>query len=217
MPKLKINDISMYYEIHGEGEPVVFISGFGADHLSWRAVIESFKENYQVILLDNRGAGQTDAPTGPYAIDQMADDVVQLCSNLGIKQAHFVGNSMGGFILQTIAYLHPHLVKSATISHSSATIHTCFQIYLSAQLELLKANAPLPSLIKASLCWVFSYQFLSKPDMLNMLCELSLNNPYPFTIKGYEGQLVAVNQQNFSANRFQTQTIIASMNVAICR
>lgn len=44
MPKLKVNDIAMYYEIYGEGEPIVLISGFSADHTTWSAVVDKLKE-----------------------------------------------------------------------------------------------------------------------------------------------------------------------------
>nr|WP_258956523.1 alpha/beta fold hydrolase [Legionella sainthelensi] len=69
MPRIKVNDISMYYERHGQGEPIVFIAGFSADHLAWAAIVEYLKEKYQVILFDNRGIGQTDIPEGLYSID----------------------------------------------------------------------------------------------------------------------------------------------------
>lgn len=95
MPHIKVNDISMYYEMHGKGEPIVFIAGFSVDHVAWFEVVERFKDKYQVILFDNRGVGQTDVPDGPYSIEQMTDDVAALCSALGVPQAHFVGNSMG--------------------------------------------------------------------------------------------------------------------------
>jgi 3-oxoadipate enol-lactonase len=182
----------MYYEIHGQGEPIVFISGFSADHTVWGGVVEILKAHYQIILLDNRGAGQTDVPVGPYSIEQMTSDVVLLCAKLGIERAHFVGNSMGGFILQTLAYRHPNLVKSAIISNSAMDIHCVFHLYVAAQLQLLKANAPLAVLIHASCCWAFSFRFLSEPDRLDQLIQLGLDNPFPFTLTGYEGQYAAL-------------------------
>lgn len=192
MPHLKINNISMYYEVHGKGEPIVFIGGFSSDLSIWRFIVAHFEKDFQVILFDNRGAGQTDAPAGAYSIKEMTDDVVCLCSKLGIDRAHFVAHSMGGFILQTLAFHYPSLVKSAIISNSTFAIHTNFHNYLAAQLELLKAGAPLKSIIKASCCWVFSYKFLSKPGVLDELIQLTLDTPYPFTIQGYEGQYAAL-------------------------
>lgn len=194
MSKIKLNDISMYYEIHGQGEPIVFIAGFSVDHVIWSQIIDHFKENYQLILFDNRGSGQTDVPDRPYTIDEMANDVVLLCAKLGINRAHFIGNSMGGFILQTLAFRNPELVKSAILSNTTTNIHTCFHIYIAAQLELLKAGASLETLLKASCSWAFSYKFLTEQDMLKSLIQQGLDNPYPFTVKGYEGQYAALDK-----------------------
>jgi 3-oxoadipate enol-lactonase len=212
--KIATNDISMYYEIHGQGEPIVFIAGFGVDHTMWNAIIDKFKDDYQIILFDNRGIGQTDVSHGAYSIEEMTSDVVTLCSKLGINRAHFVGNSMGGFIVQNIAFKHPKLVKSATLSNTASTIHTCFHIYLEAQLELLKAGAPLAALIKASSSWVFSIKFLSQPNMLKILIQQGLENLYPFTIRGYEGQYTALSQFDSRqwVSRIDVPTLVLSSN-----
>ncbi len=210
MPKMKVNDINMYYEVHGEGEPLVMIAGFGADHLTWMPALEILKNSFQVILFDNRGAGQTDAPEEPYSVAQMAEDVVMLCHGLGIKQANFVGNSMGGFILQKLARDYPGLVKSAIISNSTMTIDCVFHLYVAAQYELLKAKAPLPAIIKASCCWAFSFQFLSQPRMLDQLVELTMQNPYPFSLQGYSGQYAALDAFNSRgwASTIQVPTLV---------
>lgn len=188
MPIAKINDISMYYEIHGEGEPLVLISGFGADHLSWLPTLDFFKQHYQVIIFDNRGAGRTDVPEGPYSVEQMADDVAALCVHLKITRVNFVGNSMGGYILQSLAYCHPKLVKAAVICNSTFVRGGCFQLYAAAHLEFLKAKMPKEALIKAMSAWVFSYSFLSKPGVFERILQLNLDNPWPFTLAGYEAQ-----------------------------
>lgn len=193
MPKIQVNDINMYYEQYGQGEPLVLIGGFSTDHTMWTPIVEILQQFYQVTVFDNRGAGQTDAPASKYSILQMANDTAVLCEVLNIKQAHFIGNSMGGFILQELARQNPQLIKTAIISNSTLTLEAVFNIYVGAQFELLKANAPLRSLIHASCCWAFSYDFLVKRNMLDILIEEGLNNPYPFTLTGYEGQYAAVN------------------------
>jgi 3-oxoadipate enol-lactonase len=188
MPSIKVNDISMYYEVHGEGEPLVFISGFGADHLTWAMVREKFAEHYQVILFDNRGAGQTDVPDGVYTIEQMSSDVIALCDGLNIKKAHFIGNSMDGYIAQYIACYYSGYVNSVVISNSAMVRHSCFKFFSEASLALRKANAPLETIIKASISWVFSYGFLSRAGQVDSIVRLRLNSLYPFTIKGHEAQ-----------------------------
>ncbi|WP_131783363.1 alpha/beta fold hydrolase [Legionella gresilensis] len=203
MPKMKIKNISIYYEVHGFGEPIIFISGFSVDHTVWQEILPYFKDKYKVILIDNRGAGQTDVPQGPYTIAEMADDIVQLCRQLKIKQAHFVGNSMGGLIVQTLAFKQPDLVTSATISNSVMTIHTPYHLYMDAQLDLLKAQVPMHTLIKASASWLFSFQFLAKPGAVEQLIKQGLSNPYPFTLAGYEGQYAAL--ANFDSSAWVSQ------------
>ena len=114
MPSVKVNDITMYYEIHGEGEPVVLIAGLNSDHTFYQKLgtIARLAERYQVVVFDNRGVGQTDKPDIPYSIEMMADDTVGLLNALGIEQAHMLGTSMGGRIATAIALQSPRQVKS---------------------------------------------------------------------------------------------------------
>jgi 3-oxoadipate enol-lactonase len=112
MPTVRVNDIKMYYEIHGEGEPVVLIAGLNCDHTLFRGIIPQLAESYQVVAFDNRGMGQTDKPDIPYSIEMMADDTAGLLSALGIEQAHMLGTSMGGRIAVALALQHPQQVKS---------------------------------------------------------------------------------------------------------
>jgi 3-oxoadipate enol-lactonase len=112
MPTVRVNDITMYYEIHGEGEPVVLIAGLNSDHALYRGIIPRLAESYQVVAFDNRGVGQTDKPDIPYSIDMMADDTAGLLNALGITQAHILGTSMGGRIAAALTLQHPQLVKS---------------------------------------------------------------------------------------------------------
>lgn len=210
MPKIKINDINLYYETYGAGEPLIFIAGFSADHQAWYSIVEKFAADYQVILFDNRGVGQTDIPAGPYSISQMAKDVAVFCETLKIKKANFVGNSMGGYIVQTLAAHYPKLVKKIVISNSAMITDSPFHIYVEAQLEFLKANAPIEQIIKASCAWAFSFQFLMQPGKLAELIQLTMSNPYPFTITGYEGQYAALDNFNSSdwAHQIQAPTLI---------
>src|SRR5262245_16101500 len=100
MPKIDVGNINLYYESYGAGEPLVCIAGFSVDHLAWQSIVELFAKNYNVIIFDNRGAGQSDCPDIPYSIDMLADDTIELCKALDITRARFIGSSMGGMILQ---------------------------------------------------------------------------------------------------------------------
>ena len=98
--KIKIDDIDVYYEIHGEGEPLLLVEGLGYSTWMWFKQIPNFSREYQVIVFDNRGVGNTDKPDIEYTIEMMADDAAGLLRALDIESAHVLGVSMGGFIAQ---------------------------------------------------------------------------------------------------------------------
>ena len=111
MPKVKVGDINMYYEIHGEGEPLVFINGAGATLEPMLAVIPMYAEQFKCILFDNRGVGKTDAPDIPYTTEMMANDLAGLLDVIGISKANIFGSSMGGMIAQQFAIHYPERVN----------------------------------------------------------------------------------------------------------
>ena len=110
MPLAKVNGINLHYRIHGQGEPLVLIAGWGTDLRAWIFQIPSFRKYFQVIVFDNRGVGGSDTPQGPYSIKKMADDVVGLLDHLHIRAAHVLGLSMGGMIAQEVAISYPDRV-----------------------------------------------------------------------------------------------------------
>jgi 3-oxoadipate enol-lactonase len=110
VPGAKGNGITINYKVDGEGEPLLMVSGLGADLKSWMIQLLSFKRHYRVIRFDNRGVGKSDKPFGPYSIRMMADDAIGLMDHLGIRKAHVLGMSMGGMIAQEIAINYPERV-----------------------------------------------------------------------------------------------------------
>jgi pimeloyl-ACP methyl ester carboxylesterase len=111
MPKALVNGINIYYQVHGSGEPLVLIQGFGGDHTGWFFQTRAFKKHFQVVIFDNRGIGRTDPSPAPYTIRTMADDTVGLMDFLGIDKAHILGMSLGGMVAQEIALDYPDRVR----------------------------------------------------------------------------------------------------------
>ena len=111
MPMAKVNDLEIYYEIHGEGPPLLLVAGLASDSQSWQPVLDSLAADYQVIVFDNRGVGRTTPQEAGNSISRMADDCVGFARQLGIGKFHLLGHSMGGFIalvrlcIQTIGLL----------------------------------------------------------------------------------------------------------------
>ena len=115
MPKVRVNDIDMYYKIHGKGPPLVHVGGLAGDARTWQRQIEHLAQYYQVLCFDNRGTGRTDCPDLPYSTKLFADDTVGLMDVVGIERAHVYGISMGGGIVQEVAINYPSRVLSLVI------------------------------------------------------------------------------------------------------
>jgi 3-oxoadipate enol-lactonase len=120
MPKATVNGINMYYEVHGQGEPLVLIMGSFGTLEAWALQIPAFQEYYKVIVFDNRGIGRTDRSPEPYSIATMADDTVGLLDYLGIDKAHVLGMSLGGPVAQDVAINHPDRIRRLILVCSMA-------------------------------------------------------------------------------------------------
>ena len=113
MPKLKVGDIDIYYEIHGEGaQTLVMIRGLGSDLCAWYEQTPVLSRIFRLLQLDNRGAGRSDKPAAPYSIRQMAADTKGLMDSLRIGHAAMLGISMGGMIAQEFALNYPDRLTS---------------------------------------------------------------------------------------------------------
>lgn len=110
MPKTQANGIELYYEIRGEGKPLVLISGLGYSLWQWHKMVPFLEDHFRVITFDNRGVGQSDKPAGQYTAQMLAADTVGLLDALNIEKAIIMGHSMGGFIAQAIALDFPQRV-----------------------------------------------------------------------------------------------------------
>lgn len=117
-------NLNLNYLQLGEDSPVVLIHGMGSDHTVWEGLIPLLKENYRVIAVDLRGHGLSSKTSGPYSIRLFAEDICLFLDSLNIDQAHFMGHSMGGVILQELAVKHPERFKSLTLISSFACIDT---------------------------------------------------------------------------------------------
>ena len=122
MPYSYVNNISLYYEIQGEGQPILFLHGLGSSINDWSNQVSYFAKNYQVITLDLRGHGKSDKPKGHYSVPLFSADVTQFIQTVINKPVHIVGHSLGGMIAFQLAVDHPELLKSLTIINSGPSV-----------------------------------------------------------------------------------------------
>ncbi|HQV58069.1 MAG TPA: alpha/beta fold hydrolase, partial [Ilumatobacteraceae bacterium] len=117
--------VRLHYETWGFASrpAVLFIQGLGTDKHGWDLQRIALAPFFRVIAFDNRGAGRSDKPEGPYSLERMADDAIEVLDACGIERAHVVGASMGGVITQLVYARHAHRVKSMTLACTACRHH----------------------------------------------------------------------------------------------
>jgi 3-oxoadipate enol-lactonase len=182
-----VNGIDLYYEERGSGPPLLIIPALSGTGYT----LSALEPHFRSITFDNRGAGRSAIPPGPYTTRQMADDAVALLDYLGIARAHIFGFSLGGMIAQELALNYPervdHLVLNAAYARPNLAVvdpwltmwdqvyakridPTAFNLWLLAQL-LTPAFMTQVDLVAAA---------IAEPD------------PYPATAQGIAGQTAAI-------------------------
>lgn len=106
MEKVNVNGVQIAYERHGSGLPLVLLHGYPLDHRIWDQVVPLLEDDFDIILPDLRGFGQSEVVEAQYTIGDMAADVAALLDELGIENTYIAGHSMGGYI--SLAFVRDH-------------------------------------------------------------------------------------------------------------
>jgi 3-oxoadipate enol-lactonase len=190
MPSVKVNDISVYYETHGQGEPLVYLNGFGATTETLAARIAALVKNYRVIVYDTRGAGRSDAPDIPYTPALMAGDLAGLLDAIGVKAAHICGESFGGMIAQHFVLGYPQKVTSLILRcttcggpHSAPRDPEYDRLFTDPKLlRMSEADRE-----KMRLSFMFSLEYTkSHPEKVEAFLNPKTAIKYPTSPQGYK-------------------------------
>jgi pimeloyl-ACP methyl ester carboxylesterase len=131
----------IHFELYGKGGPtLVLIHGYMANRLMFDPVIGDLAQHFRTVVLDNRGFGLSAHLEGPYTVEQFATDAVGVLDDLGVRDAHVLGYSMGGLIAQEMALRHPQRVDKLALT-------VTFSYKQMTALERMQRNF-LPTVIK---------------------------------------------------------------------
>ena len=123
MPHLRLPEAEIYFEVHGDGPPLLFCSVTGLDHQAWKFYqIPDFSRDHRVIVFDYRGTGKSSKTVQKYSIKMFTDDAAALLDHLDAHQAIVCGHSMGGVVAQFLTIEYPHKVEKLILA-SSGTSH----------------------------------------------------------------------------------------------
>ncbi|WP_347452698.1 3-oxoadipate enol-lactonase [Acinetobacter sp. ANC 7454] len=124
MPTFTSNDAQINYQTFGDASKpaLVFSNSLGTKYSMWQPQIEHFQQDYYVICYDTRGHGASSAPQGPYSLEQLGQDIVNLLDHLNIAKAAFCGISMGGLTGQWLAIHKPERFSQVIVCNTAAKI-----------------------------------------------------------------------------------------------
>ena len=203
MPTVIANGITLGYEQRGSGPPLVLIMGLGADRSRWEDHVAAFEERFTCLLVDNRGAGESDAPAGSYTTAQMARDVAGLMAALGVPRAHVAGISMGSAIAQELALAYPAAVRSLVLISSWARcddyMRTLFEHF-----EHLRRFAPLPDFMTAIQLAIYAPAYFNA-HLLEMRQGQADAVQSPMPVEAFAGQCHACTSHDTLARLSQIE------------
>jgi len=186
VPRARVGDLDISYDVTGQGDPVLMINGIGAPRGAWGLQVPAVSERYSAITFDNRDVGETGPGenTNNYSTDQFAHDAAGLLDHLGIEKAHVVGASMGGCIAQAFAALYPERTQTATIICSWATVEPRLDELWEQWEGLFEARGPV-EWSRTTWLWVFTHRAYDEPGFLDNLLMDAHASPNPQTLEMY--------------------------------
>lgn len=202
MPTVQTNGINIYYEEQGEGDPLVLISGLGYGLWQWHRMIPGLAEHFRVIAFDNRGAGLSDKPAGPYSAPMMAADTFGLMDALGIDSAIIVGHSMGGFIAQQMVLDAPERVSRLVLASTNFGGPNHVPITEKAMAAMMDRSGSVVDVVTRGIEVATAPGYLeAHPETVDALINYRMGNPVP--PEAYQAQMAVGLGLIDAANAFE--------------
>jgi len=181
MPHVQANNIEVYYEVQGEGEPLVLIPYLAADQACYAFQVADYAKKFTCYTVDLRGAGLSGKPEGTYSTELFADDVAAFMRAVGITNAHVSGLSLGAATGMWLAGKYPHLVKSLSL-HSGWTASDPFlkAVVQGWQTTAKALGSTTDMVIQGIFPWCFTPElYAAKPEYIDSLAEFVRSRPMP--------------------------------------
>jgi pimeloyl-ACP methyl ester carboxylesterase len=192
MATANINDVDLYYEVHGDGAPLMLIAGLASDSQSWGPVITDLARRCRVIVFDNRGAGRTTPQDADVRVPRMADDCIALAAHLGLPSVHLLGHSMGGFIALDCAIRYPDHVGKLILAGTSPRSGKRNAALLSDWAAHLESGMDPGTWFRNIFYWIFTQRFFDNEEAVEEALRYAVEYPYPQSRAAFRSQVKAI-------------------------
>lgn len=210
MSMLTLNDLEIYYEVVGQGEPLLLIAGLASDSQSWLPIVEELKTKFTLIMPDNRGVGRTTPQNVDISIEKMSNDCMKLIKHLGYSKVNVLGHSMGGLIAQDLAIRYSEMVSKLILIGTSSVNSKRNNYLLHDLVSLFDKSVENEIWFRNLFYWIFTRQFFENKEMVEMAIEDSINYPYPQSRDALAKQVIAIEKFNCTEklSSIQSSTLI---------
>lgn len=192
MPKAELQNIGLYYNIYGEGTPLLLIAGLGSDSASWSLVIDDLSKEFQAIVFDNRGTGRSDIGHEAISIATMAEDAIKLLDFLQIEKTHLLGHSMGGYVAQELAIHYPERVDKLVLESTAPVSSKRNTILFDDMYHQLGKEGHCEAWIRRWAFWLFSPKIIQDRNFIDSFINNSMNYPFHQKAEDFKSQINAI-------------------------
>lgn len=192
MPDLKRDDITLHYEIEGNGPPLILLGGMLSDSAAWGPIVAPLARDFTVVRPDNRSTGRTVPWDAPISVAHMARDALALMTHLGFDRFHAAGHSMGGLMALELTALAPERIATATVLASGRARTPRTMAVFDALLAVRRAEGGEETWLKALYPWIFGQAFFATPDNATMAMAAAQAYPYGQTVDAMAHQMEAL-------------------------
>jgi 3-oxoadipate enol-lactonase len=190
VPIAEANGQRLYYEVHGDGEPLLAVMGLGADHTAWVLQVPEWSKSHRVVVFDNRDVGQSSPSGEPYEVSDMAADALALADELGLDSFHLVGESLGGAISQEIAIAAPERVRTLTLTVTYANSGSWGAQRARVFRRIVEGMAH-EERMEFLMLLIYSERLFDHEPFVNAARDAMLANPHPQSVEAFVRQLEA--------------------------
>ena len=219
MPTVRVNDIDVYYETQGSGEPMVLIPYLAADQACYAFQVADYAKHYTCISVDLRGAGQASKPPGSYTTELFADDVAAFMQAIGVDRAHVTGLSLGAATGMWLAAKYPQKVKTLSLHSAWPKTDPFLRTVVEGWQVMAKGLGSVTEMVILGIFpWCFTPElYAARPDYIDSLAEFVRSRPMP-DVEAFLRQSEAVLGHDATAQlgRIAAPTLVTSASTTWC-
>jgi len=198
---------TIYYEEHGEGEPLLCVHGLATDTLGWVLQVPAFSKRHRTVVFDNRDVGQSSMAQAEYEVTDMAADALALADALELKTFHLLGVSMGGAIAQEMALAAPDRIRTLNLAVTFAGSGAWGTSLAATWADRVRRSSR-EQHVEELLLLTLSEELFEDAAKLEFARNMMLQNPHPQDPEAFSRQLSA-------SGRHDTRDRLASLTMPV--